>query len=104
MVNRGGFVSTEETITVTLPLEVAGEAAKCWDACIDRSEMLTPWARELYRIFKASLPKPKSPEQVVEEGLRRRGEIHYQGRLPTAYQAVGDLREAGWLRDTPEKT
>lgn len=89
-------MSTEETITVTLPLDVAKR--------FPMEDGGTVGTRDWYVLrnaIKASLPKPKSPEQIIEEAFRRRHHLPCCPECVTG--AANDLRSEGWLRDTPEK-
>ena len=52
--------------------------------------------------IEASLPKPKSPEQVIHDVLL--DPFYPETAAQRACQVRDALKSEGWLRDTPEKT
>lgn len=94
---------SEETITVTLPLEDARRAADFWNGCPERGEYLIEWARVIHLAIENALPKPKSPEQVVRDSLLRHHDSVAGHCAFCPENVVADLKSAGWLRDTPDR-
>lgn len=88
---------TEPTITVTLPLDVVVEIARMGCVPSYAAHAVSGPELEVVKACQSALPKPKSPEQVVHGALW----TDY-GRSVRATDIIAALREAGWLRDTPE--
>ena len=89
-------MSTEETITVTLPLRRAKDYLDYWNQYGGPSD---PVNIVVWKAIKAGLPEPKSPERVICDVLM--DPFYPETVMQRAKQVRDALGYEGWLRDTP---